>query len=57
MMKDIFVTQSSLPPFEEYVEEIRDIWESKWLTNRGEKHQRLTHILQERLQTDRKSVV
>lgn len=51
-MKDIFVTQSSLPPFEEYVEEIRDIWESKWLTNRGEKHQRLTHILQERLQTD-----
>ena len=51
-MKNILVTQPMLPPFEEYVEEIRDLWESKWLTNRGVKHQMLTHILQERLRTD-----
>ena len=30
-----------MPPLEEYVEEISSIWESRWLTNMGEKHQRL----------------
>ena len=34
----ILVTRSSLPPFEEYVEEIRSVFESHWLTNMGEKH-------------------
>lgn len=38
-MKDIFVTRASLPPFEEYLEKIRPIWESAWLTNMGEMHQ------------------
>jgi dTDP-4-amino-4,6-dideoxygalactose transaminase len=33
----ILVTRSSLPPLEEYLEEIRSIWESHWLTNDGEK--------------------
>lgn len=51
-MKDIYVTQSSLPPFEEYIKEIQDLWESKWLTNRGVKHQMLTRILQEKFQTE-----
>ena len=27
-----------MPSFEEYCEEIRDLWESHWLTNMGEKH-------------------
>lgn len=40
-MQDILVTRSSMPPFEEYVDEIRNIWDSHWLTNMGEKHQRL----------------
>lgn len=40
-MDKIFVTRSSMPPLEEYVEEISSIWESRWLTNMGEKHQRL----------------
>lgn len=39
--KEILVTRSSMPPFEEYVEEIRDIWDSHWLTNMGKKHQAL----------------
>ncbi len=37
----INVTKSSLPPYEEYQEEIKDIWESAWLTNMGAKHKKL----------------
>lgn len=41
MGKNILVTRSSMPTLEEYVEEIKDIWDSHWLTNMGVKHQRL----------------
>ena len=41
MDKKILVTRSSLPDFEEYCEEIRDIWDSRWLTNNGSKHRLL----------------
>ena len=34
----INVTRSSMPDFEEYVNEIRDLWDSRWLTNMGAKH-------------------
>lgn len=44
-MKSIPVTQSSMPEFEEYVNEIKDLWESKWLTNMGVKHQKLEEKL------------
>lgn len=37
MGERINVTKSSMPPFEEYVEEIRGLWESRWLSNRGAK--------------------
>lgn len=36
--ESIFVTKSSMPPFEEYANEIRDIWDTHWLTNMGVKH-------------------
>ena len=42
----INVTRSSLPDFEEYCGELRDIWESHWLTNMGEKHQKLQRELE-----------
>ncbi len=42
----INVTKSSLPPYEEYIEELKSIWESHWLTNMGEKHKRLESALQ-----------
>lgn len=45
----INVTRSLLPPFEEYIEEIRPIWESHWLTNRGIKFQELADNLKEYL--------
>ncbi len=34
----IQVTRSSMPDFSEYCDEIRDIWDSRWLTNMGVKH-------------------
>jgi dTDP-4-amino-4,6-dideoxygalactose transaminase len=49
MGKRINVTRSLLPPMEEYIEEIKPIWESHWLTNMGEKHQELERELNEYL--------
>lgn len=46
MTQKINVTQSSMPPFEEYCAEIRDLWENRWLTNSGVKHQKLQHELE-----------
>ena len=34
----INVTRSSMPSFEEYCEEIKELWDSRWLTNMGAKH-------------------
>lgn len=44
-MNKILVTQSSMPSIDEYTNEIKDIWESKWLTNSGAKHQKLQEEL------------
>ena len=48
-MKKINVTRSSMPPFEEYCAEIKDLWDSRWLTNMGTKHEELRGKLQEYL--------
>ena len=45
----INVTRSSMPSFEEYCEEIKDLWDSHWLTNMGVKHKRLQAQLEEYL--------
>nr|WP_312654142.1 DegT/DnrJ/EryC1/StrS family aminotransferase [Proteiniclasticum sp.] len=37
----IQVTRSSMPEFEEYIEEIRELWDTHWLTNMGTKHKNL----------------
>lgn len=34
-MSRINVTRSSMPEFEEYIEELRPVWDSRWLSNRG----------------------
>ena len=49
MEKPINVTRSSMPEFEEYCEEIRDLWDSRWLTNMGVKHRKLEAALREYL--------
>lgn len=37
----ILVTKSSMPPYEEYIEAVRPLWESHWLTNMGIYHEQL----------------
>lgn len=49
MAKQILVTQATLPPFDEYVDEIRSIWETRWLTNMGQKHETLRSELKQYL--------
>ena len=39
------VTRTSMPDYEEYVEAIKPLWESHWLTNMGKFHQELEHEL------------
>ena len=38
MTEKILVTRSSMPDFDEYINEIKPMWESHWLTNMGPKH-------------------
>ncbi len=45
----ILVTKSSMPKLDDFVDEIRDIWDSHWLTNMGNKHQELQKELSEYL--------
>ena len=49
MNKKILVTESSIPKIDEYVEEIKSIFASKWLTNNGDKHKKLEKELKEYL--------
>ena len=49
----INVTRSSMPYFDEYCNEIKDIWDSRWLTNMGPKHQKLQADLIEYLDVDK----
>ena len=48
-MEKILVTRSSMPEFDEYINEIKDIWETHWLTNMGSKHKRLQAELKDYL--------
>ena len=41
MEHNILVTRSSMPPLEEYMQEIKSMWDSHWLTNMGPKHKQL----------------
>ena len=46
-----------MPSFEDYVEEIRDLWDSRWLTNMGSKHNELIEKLKDYLKVDRIDLV
>lgn len=52
MGKNVQVTRSTLPKLEEYVSEITTIWGSHWLTNMGEKHEKLRTELCKYLKVD-----
>lgn len=51
MKERINVTRSSMPPFEEYIEELRPVWESRWLSNRGEASVKFEEMLKRYLDT------
>ena len=48
----INVTRSSMPEIDEYVAEIKPLWDSHWLTNMGCKHNELEAKLREYLDAD-----
>ncbi len=48
-MDRINVTRSSMPEFDEYMNEIRSMWDSRWLTNMGPKHEQLKKELKDYL--------
>lgn len=50
-MESIYVTKSSLPPMDEYIDEIKEIWETHWLTNMGSKHEKFRELLSDYLES------
>lgn len=56
MANKIPVVKPSMPPYEEYIEEIKDIWESRWLTHTGPKHQALEKELCDYLEVENVSL-
>ena len=49
MNKTITVTSPLLPPLEEFIPYLQQIWDSKWITNNGQFHQQLEQALAEYL--------
>lgn len=47
--KEILVTRASMPSYEEFIEEIKPIWETAWMTNMGEFHDKLKEQLKDYL--------
>ena len=43
--KKIYVTQPVLPPLNKFIESLREIWKSKWLTNKGPYHEMFEEAL------------
>lgn len=52
MQKQILVTQSSMPKMDEYMDEIKSLWDTRWLTNMGEKHNELQEQLKKYMEID-----
>ncbi|MEO0129457.1 MAG: DegT/DnrJ/EryC1/StrS family aminotransferase, partial [candidate division WOR-3 bacterium] len=45
LTKPIYVTQPYLPPLKAFVPYLKDIWDSKWLTNMGKYHRQFEEEL------------
>lgn len=58
-MKDdrILVTRSLMPPYEEYIKEIRALWDSRWITNMGVYHKELEKRLKDYLRVPEVSLM
>jgi dTDP-4-amino-4,6-dideoxygalactose transaminase len=45
----IYVSRPMLPPLDDYVARLREVWDSRWLTNNGAQHQALEQALAQHL--------
>lgn len=52
MSEKILVTRSSMPELDEYIDEIKELWDSHWLTNMGVKHRQFQEKLEEYLDVE-----
>jgi dTDP-4-amino-4,6-dideoxygalactose transaminase len=52
----VYVTRPLLPPLEEFVEQLQQIWVSKWMTNSGGRHAALEQALMEHLRVSHLSL-
>lgn len=52
----ILVTKSSMPSFEEYINEIKPIFESRWMTNMGPIYKKFQHLLMDYLEVPEMSL-
>lgn len=57
MKENIYVTRSSMPPYEEYIRAIKPLWETRWLTNMGKYHQQLEEELKVFLEVENLSLM
>jgi len=57
MDNKIFVTRTSMPPYEEYIEKIKPLWDSHWITNMGAYHKKLERNLKEYLEASQLSLM
>jgi len=55
--KSIFVTRPSMPPYTEYIEAIKSLWESHKITNMGIYHRELEKKLKEYLEVPKVSLM
>lgn len=53
----ILVTRSSMPSYEEYIEAIKPLWDSHWLTNMGQYHKELEERLADYLDVQELSLM
>ena len=53
----ILVTRSSMPTLDEYIDEIRELWDTHWLTNMGVKHKQLEQNMADYIGIPKESLV
>jgi dTDP-4-amino-4,6-dideoxygalactose transaminase len=53
----IYVTRPLLPSMENYIDRMEDIWDSQWITNNGNQHQKLERRLNDYLKVDNLSLI
>lgn len=56
MGEKIFVTKAAMPDMEEYFEEVKELWDTHWITNMGPKHFQLEEMLSEYLGIEKDNI-